>query len=219
MADTDPFKPLSHHELDRLSSDEIATYITAAVAAGRREAAQPGLDVLCMRHTDDVRRRLRGRVPENDLDDVTSEVMLSAVTTLLKGRRPDSFGAVLTTIINFRRADLFRYRGRRPEQEPLPEEHREAEDIFGPDAAVADATGAVDVQSVIDACLEGLSEAHRLVVELAIFEDLPSREVAEQVDEELGDRLETPMSEDNVNKIKSRFRDCVRKLLEDGDQP
>ncbi len=46
------------------------------------------------------------------------------------------------------------------------------EEVWGEEPSEADETGAVVVQSVIDECLEELSDAHRDVVELNVFEDL-----------------------------------------------
>ena len=64
------------------------------------------------------------------------------------------------------------------------------------------------VQSVIDECLEELSEAHRDVIELNVFQDLDAPTTAERVNEKHPD-LDPPMSQANVHKIVSRFRKCL----------
>ena len=71
---------------------------------------------------------------------------------------------------------------------------------------------------MIEECLEPLSDAHRTVVELNVFQDLDATETAKRVNDALPD-LDPPMSEANVHKIVSRFRKCVREKLEDDDQP
>ncbi len=70
------------------------------------------------------------------------------------------------------------------------------------------------VQSVIDECLEGLSDQHRMVVEVNVFDGLDAAGTAERVNAEFPD-LDPPMSEANVHKIVSRFRKCIRELLAD----
>ena len=66
------------------------------------------------------------------------------------------------------------------------------------------------VQSVIDECLEGLSDQHRMVVEVNVFDGLDAADTAERVNAEFPD-LDPPMSEANVHKIVSRFRKCIRR--------
>ncbi len=96
----------------------------------------------------------------------------------------------------------------------MPEEHADDEHIHGGPAAVTkDPTTAIGAQDVIDRRLDALSDVHRRVVELSVFEDLEAKDVAERVNEE-HPGLNPPMSVDNVHQITSRFRKDLRDDLE-----
>jgi RNA polymerase sigma factor (sigma-70 family) len=216
LSNNNSFRPLSDDELNRRSSDELIAYIRTAYDAGDRKAAQRALAILVFRHMDDVERRVAIKIPKSDVEDVAMEVMTSAIKSVFDGSSIGQFWAWLNTIIRARIADYWRTRERRPDEVPLPEEHAEAEEIWGPAAAREEAeTGRVEVESIIDQCLVELNESHRAVVEHYVFEDLPGEETADRVNEDFGDQLDTPMTVQNVHKIASRFRECVRKKLED----
>jgi RNA polymerase sigma factor (sigma-70 family) len=210
------FRPLSDAELDRLDNDALIAHIGAARGAGRPEDAERALGILVFRHLDDVRRRVSIKVPLADVEDVAMEAVTSAIRAAFDGSAVGQFRAWLNRIVRRRIADHYRRAASRPEEAPLPEEHSEAEEIWGRAAISPDETGLVDLESVVDEVLEGLSDVHRRVVELFVFEDLPARETADEVNAELGNALDPPMSVDNVNQITSRFRRALRARLEGG---
>ena len=142
-------------------------------------------------------------------------VMLAAIKSAFDGTSIGEFRVWLNRIIDRRGiADFHRDREDDPPVGPLPTEHQGEEEIWGEEPAEADETGRVVVQSVIDECLEGLSEAHRDVIELNVFEDLDAQTTADRVNEKHPD-LDPPMSQANVHKIVSRFRKCLTEKLED----
>jgi DNA-directed RNA polymerase specialized sigma24 family protein len=79
-----------------------------------------------------------------------------------------------------------------------------------PDAATASEEGLVETQDVVERVLAGLSEAHRRVIELVVFEGRTASQAAQEV---------PGMREDNVHQIVSRFRRALRRALQDGDTP
>ena len=206
------FRPRPEHELDRLSDEELIAYIVAARDAGDFDAARTGLGILAWRRFGDVRSRARMKVPDPDVDDVAQEAMTSAVQAAFDGESMGEFVNLLHTITDRRIADYHRKREGKPANVPLPEEHEEAEEIWGDGATSEDFTGKVDLQSVINQALDELNPVHREVVELVVFERYTAKETAEKVNmsEEMPN---PPMTEDNVHQIAKRFRDRLRELL------
>lgn len=217
MSDND-LEPLSENELQKLSSDELIAYIRKATDAGRPDRARSALAILCWRHFDDVVRRVRMRVPAEDVEDVAMTAMLAAIKSAFDGVAVGQFVNWLHRIVDRRGiADYHRKREAEPATNPLPTEHAGEEEVWGEEPGEADATGAVVVRSVIDECLEALGQpAHRDVIELNVFDDLSAGDTAARVNEDHAD-LDPPMSEGNVHKIVSRFRHCVRGKLSDDD--
>ncbi len=70
----------------------------------------------------------------------------------------------------------------------------------------------------MDEVLAKLSDPHRRVVDLFVFERLSAQETVDQVNDEYPD-LDPPMSVDNVSQIAKRFRDDLRDLLSESDNP
>lgn len=217
MSDND-LEPLSENELQKLSSDELIAYIRKATVAGRPDHARSALAILCWRHFDDVVRRVRMRVPLEDVEDVAMTAMLAAIKSAFDGVAVGQFVNWLHRIVDRRGiADYHRKREGEPIHNPLPTEHAGEEDVWGEEPAEADATGAVVVRSVIEECLATLGQAaHRDVIELNVFKDLGAGDTAARVNEDHPE-LDPPMSEQNVHKIVSRFRKCVRDKLSDDD--
>ena len=66
----------------------------------------------------------------------------------------------------------------------------------------------METRDVVERVLAGLSDAHRRVVELVVFEARTASQAAQEV---------PGMREDNVHQIVSRFRRALRRALQDGD--
>lgn len=213
----DDFHCLNESELQQLSSDELIDYIRKATDAGRPDCAQTGLAILCWRHFDDVVRRVKLRVPAEHVEDQAMVVILAAIKSAFDGTSVGEFRTWLNRIIARRGiADFHRDREGDPHVGPLPTEHQGEEDVWGEEPSESDEAGRVVVQSVIDECLAELSDAHRDVVELNVFEDLDASDTEASVNEIHPD-LDPPMSEANVHKIVSRFRKSVTAKLHDRD--
>jgi RNA polymerase sigma factor (sigma-70 family) len=217
VSDND-LEPLSENELQKLSSDELIAYIRKATDAGRSDRASSALAILCWRHFDDVVRRVRMRVPAQDVEDVAMTAMLAAIKSAFDGVAVGQFVNWLHRIVDRRGiADYHRRREGEPIHNPLPTEHAGEEEVWGEEPAEEDETGAVVVRSVIDDCLAALGQpSHRDVIELNVFQDLGAADTAARVNDDHPD-LDPAMSEANVHKIVSRFRKCVRDRLSEDD--
>jgi RNA polymerase sigma factor (sigma-70 family) len=199
------FVPKPDHELDRLSDEALIAYLRAAHAEGHGEAASRALAILVYGHWRNVERRVAMKVPPAEVEDITAQIMISAIRSAFDGQSVGEFAVWLATITQRRIADYFR---RRP---PTPALLTTADDdepgSFEP--AVPSEEGAVEVQDAIDRVLTRLGEDHRRVVELLVFE---GRSAADAVAEVPG------MTEANAHQIVSRFRRALRRQLEgDGD--
>jgi DNA-directed RNA polymerase specialized sigma24 family protein len=216
LSDND-FARLSEAELQRLSSDDLISYIRKATGANQPDSARTGVAILCFRHYDDVVRRVKLRVPAEDVEDVAMTAMLAAIKSAFDGVSVGQFVNWLHRIVDRRGiADYHRRREGDPGTQALPSEHLGDEEIWGDEPPVADESGAVAARSVIDECLAALGNTHREVIEHYVFVDLDADETTARVNADHAD-LDPPMSNENVHQIASRFRKCVRGKLSDED--
>jgi RNA polymerase sigma factor (sigma-70 family) len=199
------FRPRSDHELDQLSDEKLIAYIREASAAGDARAARRALAILVYGLAPDVKRRMALRLPSSAVEDATAEVLVRAVGSAFRGTSRGEFRAWLNTIIDRTAVDWFRRRERRPAETPLASEHAEDDQIWGAEPASASEAGLVELQIVVEELMARLSESHRRVIELHVFEGLAAPEVCAQVDR---------MTPDNVAQVTSRFRKRLRKALQ-----
>lgn len=211
------FRPLTQSELEALPVERQIAYHHEARRLERHEDARIALGVLVWGHEDRVRFWVSQKVPGEHVEDVCQEVLASALVSTFEGTEVGQFRAWLRSIARRRAADFHAARERRPEQEPLPEEHEGAEGIWGVSGQVPDPTAEVVERSVVEQALGELSEVHRRVVELGGRQDLgfeqrPAREVADLVNDQFSESGADPMTETNVHQILSRFHRRARKL-------
>jgi RNA polymerase sigma factor (sigma-70 family) len=205
-------------ELDRLSDDQLIAAIASAREAGCNDCARKALGILINRRLPDLTRRARIKVPPEDAEDVAMEVLASALRSAFDGSSVGEFVEWLKTILKRRIADYYDKQARTPDTQPLPEEHQDAEEVYGRDAAVeGDHAPRVELEDVVGRLLVRFSPAHRRVIQLAVFQRVPGKETAKVVNMEFGDRLDREMSEANVHQISKRFRDKLRAALEGDD--
>jgi DNA-directed RNA polymerase specialized sigma24 family protein len=177
---------LSEAELMRLSDDALIEYLRGAPGDSTRLA----LAILVYGHWDNVARRVALKVPAAAVEDVTAEVLVSAIQSAFDGESAGEFVVWLRTITARRIADF--HRRRAPQSVPLDDVVLEAPDASG--LAVAD---------LIEHVLARLSEGHRRVVELVVFEGVAPSDV-------------DGVSVANVHQITSRFRRALREELDPG---
>jgi DNA-directed RNA polymerase specialized sigma24 family protein len=181
------FRPLGEPELVRLEDDALIAYVRAARASGHG-SARLALAVLVYGHWHNVARRVALKVPAALVEDVTSDVLMSAIQSAFDGSSEGEFHVWLRTIAARRIADF--HRRSRAATVPL-------EDI----SVEAPADGVVVVADAVSRVLARLSAEHRWVVEAVVFGGLAASEVE-------------GVSAANVHQIASRFRRALREELD-----
>lgn len=209
------FRPRNEHELDQLDDEALLAYYAAARELGHPSAGR-ALGVLVFRYFPDVHRRCRAKVPPADAEDVAQEAVVSAIRSRLDGKSVGEFRTWLNRIVGRRIADYTRKP--RPDTTALAEEHADDEQIWGASGFHHPETGKIEIDELVDKALEDLSEAHREVIEIFVFEDQAAADAAARVNDKHPE-LNPPMSIDNVSQIAKRFRERLRELLEESDNP
>ena len=193
------------HELDRRDDDALIAYARAARDAGDHAAGARAIAVLVYGHWPNVERRVHMKVPRQHVEDVTADIVTSAIQSAFDGTSVGEFRAWLATITKRRIADYHRRAEKTPATVPLvPDPGEEG----AGDPPGASEEGLVETQDVVERVLAGLSDPHRRVVELVVFEGHTAGQAAQEV---------PGMREDNVHQIVSRFRRALRRALQDGD--
>jgi RNA polymerase sigma factor (sigma-70 family) len=211
-----PFRRLNDAQLQRLCDDELIVYVRGARAHGEGQAATEALQVLVVGYEEVAHTRVRLNLrdaPGHVVEEIAERALISAITSAFDGASVGQFRSWLHTIIDRRIYDYLRTK--RVREVPLAEEHADDPDVHGAVLEAPDETGEVLVQMLIDQALGELSEVHRAVVELRVFQSASAKETAQVVNRHFPDR-QKPMSEDNVHQIATRFRRRMRELL-DGD--
>jgi DNA-directed RNA polymerase specialized sigma24 family protein len=180
------FRALAEAELVRLDDEALIAYVRSARAA-RHFSERLALAVLVYGHWHNVARRVALKVPPAAVEDVTSEVLVSALGAAFDGSSQGEFHVWLRTITARRIADF--HRRPRPVTVPLDDVSVQAPD-----------EGAVVVEDAVSRVLAQLSDAHRQVVEQVVFEGRAAAEI---------DGMEAA----NVHQIASRFRRALREEL------
>jgi DNA-directed RNA polymerase specialized sigma24 family protein len=185
----DVFRSLGEAGLTRLDDDALIGYVRAARGVGH-PSARDALAVLVFGHWHNVARRVALKVPAASVEDVTSDVLVSAIQSAFDGVSEGEFAVWLRTITARRIADFHR----RPVARTVPLEDVELE---APEA------GLVVLSDAVERVLGRLSDPHRQVVELVVFEGRGAGEV-------------DGFSAANVHQIASRFRRALREELDTG---
>lgn len=174
---------LREAELERLDDDALIAHLRSASG----ESARTALAILVYGHWHNVARRVSLKVPAEAVEDVTGEVLVSAIQSAFGGSSVGEFAAWLRTITARRIADFHRHRV--PATVPL-------DDV----SVVAPAEDGVALTDLIERVLARLNAEHRRVVELVVLEGRPAAEV-------------DGVSAANVHQITSRFRRALREEL------
>ena len=206
--------PLTDAELFALEDHELVAYIVRAKGAGNLERAVAATHVLLHKHEDRMRQRVALRLPEHlwhhtdtVADWVLQRVARSALKLPFEGGSIGEWVNWWTSAINRQVISFWRSRqGQALEAEvALPEEHEGEEDTGGrrgpntpgKDFDVDAHVTALVRDQAIERVLSGMkNERHVEIIEVAILEDRPSKEVAKRFD----------TSAANVDKVKSRVQ-------------
>lgn len=197
------FSRLPDHELDRLDDDELIAYLRAAQRAGDRHAADRSLAVLVYGHWSNVERRVRLKVPQQHVEDVTGDIIVSAIRAAFDGTSEGEFHVWLGTITQRRIADFHRRAAARPAATSLDCDPEDGGPSVG--AAAPSEAGYVEVQDAIERVLRQLREDHRRVVEMLVFDGYGAADAVAEI---------AGMTEASAFQIVSRFRKALRRELE-----
>ena len=214
------FRRLQDLELSRLGDDDLVAYIRRARAAGELEAMRVAIQVFCFGLYADVLARVRARMEgasDADVEAVAASVIEGAMLAEFRGESVGELRALVTTVLKRRVADHYRRPRGGVRDAPLPDEHADDEEIWGQVPRAPEELSGVWANELFERSLDGLSPAHRAVVERRIA-GYSARETTELVNDRFGRDLDTPMTPSNVDQIYSRFRHRHRDLIEEAER-
>lgn len=205
------FREKKDYELDKLPDEELIAYVIAARRAENGSAAKLGLGIFAYRRYDELVWRAKGKLPEGaDAEDLAGRVIEGVFKAAFRGEHFGEAVSLVNRVFRNKIADFYRKYER---TDQLPEDS-EVDDHWRPDAAtVGDRTGEYEVQELARGRYEALSSHHRMVVDLFVIDGYGATETAEKVNNAFPE-LSTPMSDQNVHQIASRFRKDLRGDLE-----
>lgn len=197
-------------ELARDSDEQLLAYVARARHAGATRDAQNAVWLLLYRHETRMRRRVQNLLPahlshhsESVEEWVLDRVWKSALKLQLTGESVGEFVNWTKTAIGRQVISFFRSAQGQSlaQEEPWPDEQPESEGgrRAPPIGAALDIDAlarSLDYGSALEAALSALNPRHRAVVQAAYLDDLPSKQVADQLGETVA----------NVDQIKKRFR-------------
>jgi DNA-directed RNA polymerase specialized sigma24 family protein len=196
------FQPLDDAALERLGDEQLIAYMRTARDAGHPSAAD-ALAILVFGHWANVERRVRLKLPESQVEDLTGDIIADAIASAFDGSSAGEFVSWLATITKRAIADFYRRGPGRARTVPLGGGD---DDAYAEPAAPSE-QGAVEVRDAIERVLGMMREDHRRVVDIIVFEDLPAAAAVRAV---------PGMTEANAHQIVSRFRHALREALKPG---
>jgi DNA-directed RNA polymerase specialized sigma24 family protein len=214
------FRKRKDHELAALSDEALIEYICAARERGEDEAMREGIQILAYRYYDNVRHRVRLRLPKrptSDVDVVTDLVIHGAMDAAFSGSSVGEFRSLLNTILERRVVDFLRSAKADTWAVPLAEEVEDEEDVHGAVLPAPEEISAIWGKDLVEKAMPS-SAAHRAVVEHRLFEGYSSKETAELVNNHFATELATPMTVDNVDQIVRRFRLALHDLIQEAER-
>ena len=125
-----PFRTLNDNELSALTDEELIARQADARQASRPQDAARALGHLLNRNRYRVWAWVQLKIPADDVEDVVSEVTVSAISSVLEGTTVGEYVEWLRTIVHRRVADYHRRKEGEPTFEPLPEEHEGSDEIW-----------------------------------------------------------------------------------------
>jgi RNA polymerase sigma factor (sigma-70 family) len=199
------FRELPEHELALLSDEQLLVYIQDARAVGCGDAVDLAVGILVHGHLPNIGRRVALKVPDEDVEDVARNVMVSALTSAFDGTSKGEFSNWVATITSREIANYWREKKRRLEPSSLPEDE---DNVAWREAlAVGFDEPPLDIERAIQIAYGELNPSHQLVVDLFVFARRPAAEVAAL----------TGKSANNLSQIGRRFRERLRELLDEDD--
>ncbi|PJF23548.1 MAG: hypothetical protein CUN56_00435 [Phototrophicales bacterium] len=148
------------------------------------------------RYLNKVYNRVRSRVPEADVEDVTQEIFLAVVRSLASFRQESKFNTWLYTIVNRQIADYYR----RSKKKGNPNPVMSLEAMRAQEPSYEHTT--IDDEAALKRALNAVPEHYREIVLMRFADGLSFAEIAE----ELGKSLEA---------VKSLYRRAVQAIRDE----
>lgn len=216
---TPPFRHISNEAFSELCAadpEKAIAYIRGALHAGEVEAGQQATQVLVFLQSNLIRAVVSKNVRSDLLDEVCDGASLKAVEAVLAN--PPELANLkqlrgwLAIIARRHVASVARDGREQIRREAYSLNYDEGDDHDPIDLETVErGYEMVAYREIIDARYELLSDEHRVVVDLRIFLDLPSKEVVAILLSDCG----WDYKPNNVDQIARRFRDeCIEAAKE-----
>jgi RNA polymerase sigma-70 factor, ECF subfamily len=163
-----------------------------------KDGNQEAFNMLYHRHINNVYKRVRYIIPEEDVEDVTQEVFIAAMKSIPTFRGDSQFGTWLRTLTNHKVAEFYRKRSRKQEVQLAP-----LSDAFG--KMEGSTSRMMEERIYIQKALSQLPENYREVILLRFAEALQFNEIAELMNQ-------------NIEATKSLFRRAIVALRSELDE-
>jgi DNA-directed RNA polymerase specialized sigma24 family protein len=204
------FTELGESALFQLEPAELLAYLAQAKRAGRVEAARTAMHMLLFRYEEPMRARVRTHLPrhlqhhsETVADWAVDRVMQSALALELRGESVGEWVNYWRTGIRRQVTSFWRTKQGKALERERDMPAREAAAPFDEDRL----TARLDAERTVAAVLDAMSNLeHVAIVRGAFWDDRSSADLA----------AEHGKTVDNVEKIKSRFRQALRRRLAEG---
>lgn len=204
------------YELAQRDPDALFAHAMSARAWARHEYAKRALQILAFSYEEKLVSFIAVKASMADAIEIARQALEDAYRASFDGSSAAEFRALLFVIASRRRAD--HYRKGQIEAGPLVEEHGDDESIWGENPSVEHEVGLIGLLELIGITAEEdlTKEGHARVIQLCLILDYDSDTTAQMVNQE-NPGLDPPMTAQNVDTIKSRFRKALRERLEDNE--
>ncbi len=145
-------------------------HLVQRAQAGDKEA----FIVLYNRYVDKVYNRVKSRIPQHDVEDVTQEIFIAVVRSLDRFEQRSRFNTWLYTIVNRQIADYYRRFYRSSEKHAVSLDERDYLDI------PADQSDNLDTVVLVQQALQALPENYQEIILMRFIEGLTFAEIAAQ---------------------------------------
>ena len=156
---------------------------------------QASFNALYDRYFSMVYQRVRYKIPEADIDDVTQEIFIAVLKSLPSFQGRSKFSTWLRTLINRQVAGYYRSRERKVEEAAISNGQQFPQDNFAGDTKHTE-------RIAIRKAMQGLPQHYQEVILLRFAEGLKFREIA-------------TVTKQNPEAVKSLFRRAVAALREE----
>lgn len=153
-----------------MASSDSDDMLVKRIKSGNREAFL----LLYERYLDKVYRRVKSRIPESDVEDVTQEVFITVMNALGKFEQRSKFSTWLFTIVSRKIADFYRKRQSKDRYTFVP--------LFDTENAAASTVNQseIDNKIVLQQSLQSLPEHYQEIILMRFADGLSFAEIAEQ---------------------------------------